>query len=351
MKILIDIGHPAHVHFLKNAIRSLLGRGHEITVVTKDKEIAVYLLNKYGINYINLGKPGKGLWGKAKGLIFFDFKIYKIAKTFKPDILVGVGSPYLGHVSRLIRKPYISFWDTENAKLLTWLTYSFTDTICTPSCFLNNLGNKQVKYSGYKEIAYLHPNYFSPDPSVLKDHGLLLNEKFIIVRFVSWGASHDIGHHGIKDRIGFIKSLEKYGRVIITSEGDLPTELKPYLMKISPERLHDLLSYATLYVGEGATMASEAAVLGTPSIYVSSLAATLGNFIALEKTYDLLYSFTDDNAALGKAVEILQDNKSKETWIMKRERMMKDMTDVTAFIIWFIENYPNSYYKMRRTDV
>ena len=59
-------------------------------------------------------------------------------------------------------------------------------------------------------------------------------------------------------------------------------------------------------------MASEAAVLGTPSIFVSSLAGKIGNFIELEKTYDLLYSFTDTDAALEKAIEILQDKKSKE---------------------------------------
>jgi predicted glycosyltransferase len=29
MKVLIDIGHPAHVHFFRNAIRELEGRGHE----------------------------------------------------------------------------------------------------------------------------------------------------------------------------------------------------------------------------------------------------------------------------------------------------------------------------------
>ena len=351
MKVLFDIGHPAHVHFFKNTIRILLDQGHDISVVTKDKEITIDLLKKYGINHITLGKPGKGLWGKAKALFFFDWKLYKIARAFKPDLSIGVGSPYLGHVSKLIRKPYISFWDTENAKLAIWLTYSFTDIICTPSCFLNNLGNKQVKYTGYKEIAYLHPNYFSPNPNVLKEHGLRPEEKFIIVRFVSWGASHDVGQHGIKDKIRFVKSLENFGRVIISSEGDLPPELKSYLMKISPEKLHDLLSYATLYAGEGATMASEAAVLGTPSIFMSSLAGNFGNLIDLEETYDLLYSFTDTDAALDKAIEILKDKTSKEKWILKRERLLKDKIDVTAFMVWLIENYPKNIEDLRNRAV
>ena len=102
MKILVDIGHPAHVHVFKNAIRELRKKGHEITIVTKDKEVAIGLLEKFGLDYINLGKPGKGLFGKAHSLVYFDYQLYKIAKKVKPDILIGMGSPYLGHVSRLI---------------------------------------------------------------------------------------------------------------------------------------------------------------------------------------------------------------------------------------------------------
>ena len=87
-------------------------------------------------------------------------------------------------------------------------------------------------------------------------------------------------------------------------------------------------------------MASEAAFLGTPSIFISSLAGTMGNFIELEESYDLLYSYTDDNAAQGKAMEILQNPHCKEISKTKRERLLKDKIDVTAFIIQFIESYP-----------
>jgi predicted glycosyltransferase len=40
MKLLIDIGHPAHVHVFKNAIRELRKKGHEITIVTEDTVVA-----------------------------------------------------------------------------------------------------------------------------------------------------------------------------------------------------------------------------------------------------------------------------------------------------------------------
>jgi hypothetical protein len=40
LKILIDIGHPAHVHFFRNAIRVLEGRGHDVKVTARDKGMA-----------------------------------------------------------------------------------------------------------------------------------------------------------------------------------------------------------------------------------------------------------------------------------------------------------------------
>ena len=54
--------------------------------------------------------------------------------------------------------------------------------------------------------------------------------------------------------------------------------------------MHDLLYYATMYIGEGATMASEAAILGTPSIYINTLRLSYTD--EEEAKYDLLYNYS-----------------------------------------------------------
>ena len=296
MRVLFDMGHPAHVHLFKNTIKKLIKDGHDVKITARDKEVTQSLLTAYGLEYEDRGKIFTGIFNKAFGMIQIDLKLFTIAKKFKPDILIGVSNPYVAHVGAVLRKPVIIFSDTENVTIGRLITYPFVQTILTPMYFNENIDpKKHIKIQGFKEIAYLHPNYYSPDPLVLQELGLLPNEKFIIVRFVSWGASHDIGHHGIKDKIGLVRALENYGRVLLTSEGDLPSELKPNLIKILPEKLHDLLSYAALYFGEGGTMASEAAVLGTPSIFVSSLAGRFGSLIELEETYDLLQSFYESD--------------------------------------------------------
>ena len=351
MNILIDINHPAHVHYFKCFICEMQKRGHKILITASEKEITYQLLTKYQFDFIKLGAHGNSMIKKIINLPVMIFYMYLAARNFKPDLFLGFGSIRAVHTAAILRKPSINFEDTEDSIGQIRLYIPFVKCVCTPTGFLRDLGPKQIRFRGYLELAHLHPNWFIPNPVVLEESGLKETETFIIVRFVSWGATHDIGHHGINDKIGLVKALEKYGRVLITSEGDLPPELKPYLIKISPDKIHDLLSFASLYVGEGATMAAEAAVLGTPSIFVSSLASRLGNFIELEHTYDLLYSFTDADSALEKSIEILKNKKSKENWIVKRERMLKDKIDVTAFMVWLIENYPKSFEDLKKQAV
>ena len=37
----------------------------------------------------------------------------------------------------------------------------------------------------------------------------------------------------------------------------------------------------------------------------------------------------------------------KEIWQKRRENMLNDKIDVTAFMVWFIENYPESVEQMK----
>ncbi|MCW7079147.1 MAG: DUF354 domain-containing protein [Candidatus Methanospirare jalkutatii] len=356
MKILVDVEHPAHVHFFKNMIWKLEEKGHEVKVVARATDTTLNLLNAYKFKYKNLGKHRKNLFSKIVELIIRDYKLYKIAKEFQPDILTSVGSESMAHVSRLIRKPHIAFEDTEHAKLTIWLTNPFSDVICTPSCFKRDLGKKQVRYNGYHELAYLHPKYFKPDPGVLDDLGLNKDDKYIIMRLGSWSASHDIRSKGIKrgSEFVFVKSLERYGRVFISSERTLPTELQKYRLNVRPEDIHSVLYFAQLYIGEGETMAVESAILGTPAIDIEAIklkqgifnvTAIHGNADELVNKYKLMFAFTDQNHALEKAIEILKDDKSKKRWMKRREKLLEDKIDVTKFMIEFIEEYPESFYK------
>jgi len=342
------MGHPKDVHFWKNIINSLSDKGHEVNILVWEKDITSYLLDAYGFEYIVIGKSQKGFFKKAYGILEGDMKSLMFARKIKPDIFIA-GAPYLAHISKLFGKPHISVTDTENARLIQYLTYPFSDVIFTPSCFQKKFNpQKHFTFEGYLELAYLHPRYFKPDSTVIDE--LDKDDKLIVLRFVSWGASHDIGQRGFTHQEEIVNKLKNYGKIFITSEKKLSKRLEKYRITIPPEKMHDLLYYATMYIGEGATMATEAGILGTPSIYVSSLVGTMGNFEELEKRYRLVYSFQDPTLALEKALELLNDNNIKEKWQKKREKLLKEKIDVTKFMINFIENYPESFKTLKESE-
>lgn len=339
MKILIGVCHPKDVHFWKNIIYFLKNNGHEIKIVAWDKDVTLYLLNAYGFDYEIIAKSPKSLIGRLYCLLKSDLKVFRIAEKFKPDIYV-TGDPYLAHVSKIFRKKYICWLDTENAHLTNLITFPFTDVICTPASFEKKIkSNNHITFNGYSELAYLHPNYFKPDSSVLDYLGLSKDERFIVIRFVAWGAYHDTNQQGFTDKEEFVKTLEKYGRVFISSEKKLDAKFEKYRITIPPEHIHDLLYYATMYIGEGATMTSEAAILGTPALYINT--QRLGYTNDIENKYGLLYTFsypqTAQRQALLKAIELLENKNLKKEWQKKRERLLNEKIDVTKFMTELIE--------------
>jgi len=358
MKLMVGIGHPKGVHFWKNIIHNLESGGHEVKIAAREKDITLRLLDAYCFEYEVIGKNYKGLIKKAYGMFECDFKAFKVAKEFKPDILAS-GAPYLAHVSKLIGKPHVGFSDTEHAGLTSWLSFPFEDVVMTPSCFKRKINpKKHITFNGYFQLAYLHPNYFKPDPTVLDDLGLSKDDKFIIMRLISWEATHDVHSKGFSpDSLEkAVKSFEEHGHVFITSEQKLDKNLERCRITFSPEKLHSALCYASLHIGEGGATAIEAALLGTPTVHfetfkfksgkIMDVTHTHGNFDELVNRYKMLYTFADPNRAINKALTILQDKNAKKDMERKRERLLREKIDVTAFMTDFIENYPESFYTL-----
>jgi len=349
MKIVVDINHPAHIHYFKHFIWEMQRRGHEFLITASEKDVSYRLLDAYGFDYVKLGNYGGSLIQKIINLPLMDLRMYNAIKDFNPDFCIGSGSIRAAHAACMLKSVSILLESTEHSGEQHRLYIPFVSTILTPSCFKKDLGAKQIRFDGYKELMYLHPDYFTPNPAVLTELGLTEDDPFIIVRFVSWQASHDVGQHGIRDKVGLVKALEQYGRVLITSEGALPPELQPYQIRVSPEKLHDLLYYATLYVGEGGTTASECAVLGTHAIYVNTL--PLGYIAEEDEKYHLVSDFSGrdctDETVLAEARRLLQNPDLRKEGKQKATTLVQDKIDVTAFMVWFIEHYPQSIDLMK----
>src|SRR5688500_9286680 len=113
MRILIDINHPAHVHYFRNFYKIMTARGHEILVVSRNKEIEHSLLQLYNIPFVNRGKGKHGKLGKFFYMLYADLKLFSLAFRFKPDIFLIFLHPYPSHVAALLGKVSLVFSDTE----------------------------------------------------------------------------------------------------------------------------------------------------------------------------------------------------------------------------------------------
>ena len=77
-------------------------------------------------------------------------------------------------------------------------------------------------------------------------------------------------------------------------------------------------------------MATEAALLGTPSLYVSSLVGTMGNFEALREA-GLVLSFRSGAEALQQAAQLLADPAVRATWRARALAFADRHLDVADF--------------------
>ncbi|TGC11560.1 DUF354 domain-containing protein [Methanolobus halotolerans] len=342
MRILIDLNHPKDINIFRNVIHRLILDGHSIKIVAANKENMVDILDSYGFEYET--KPHyNGLVNKIVGMVKNDYRLYKIAMKFNADIFASFGSPYAAQVSRILGKDHISFSDTDSDKatinqfVLTTLLFSKVDYV--PECHRIDRGKKQKKFNGYYELSYLHPLYFKPNPDVLFKLGLSPEDRYIVVRFSALNAHHDIGAEGFNFRneeeiLTYIKNLSAYAKVFLTTEIKLSPTLEKYKPNVSATDFHSFLFYSSLYVGEGASMAAEAAILGVPSIYISN--TTRGYLEELENKYKLCYTIVNKEEALNKAISLFEPN-VKSLWAEKRMKMLDNKIDVVEFIVDAIE--------------
>lgn len=337
MKVIFDILHPAHVHFFRIAIAQLKAEGHQVLITTRDKEITHRLLDLYQMKYIPLSREGNTKGALARELISRNLKLLKIVRQERPDVMASIGGISTAQVGFLSRTRNVIFYDTENATISNLISYPFTSEVVTPDCYQGWVPKKNhVPYAGYHELAYLHPNRFSPDRKLLCEHGVDPEKPFSVVRFVSWKALHDVKAKGFsqEEKQVLAQTLEQFGKVNITSETPLPEEFEKYRLPIPPHQIHHLLAFAKLFIGESATMASESAVLGTPFVYLDAVGR--GYTDEQEQKYGLGFNYRPRQVteSIDKAKSILSENlKDSDQFKELHARMISEKIDVTEFIL------------------
>ena len=112
------------------------------------------------------------------------------------------------------------------------------------------------------------------------------------------------------------------------------------------------MSFATMFLGDSQTMTSEAAVLGIPSLRCNSFAGRISYLEEEEHKYGLTFAFLPNEfeQLIDKLNELIMMPNLNEEWQKRRKKLLNDKVDVTAFWVWFIENYPNSKTMMEDSN-
>lgn len=348
MNLLIDIGHPAHVHYYRNLANCLTENGHKVYWVAKPVESAIYLLNSYGFKFKTLPKKRDGLVYKIIFQILYDIIVLEYCFRKRIDIAIGT-SVTVAHISRFTRVKSIVFDDDDDnvQPLVAKLVHPFTDALLSPDSLVEKRKHHStIYYPGYHELAYLHPAWFKPDISVLSELNLTEEDPFFILRFNVFKAHHDVGIKGLSlsQKLRIIEILKPQGRIFITTEREIEPELMMYQLKIDPDKIHSLLSFCKIFIGDSQTMTSEAAMLGIPSLRCNSFAGRISYLEELEKTYGLTFAFKPEcfENLIYKLNELLIQPDLKKIWKERQKKMLTEKIDVTKFWCWFIENYPAS---------
>jgi len=356
MRIAMFLNTPAQFHFWRGVSEELRKKSHTSALLIRNYGETLSLIKESDLNFFLYSPFISSKTMKILTLIPDVMRAYKYLRSYNPDVVVGMGV-YDAIVSGLLNKPCIEFTDSEPMVNPIWyniqfnLSMPFVDVVLTPTFFRQCLGKKHLRIASYKELAYLHPNYYLPSDDFFDFLEISKDEDYVLLRFNAFDAVHDVGVQGFKneDKIRLVKELEKYARVFISAEGKVPKKLKSYLLPVPKSRIHDVIYYAKLLVTDTQTMATEAAILGTPTVRCNKFVGPndMGNFIELERKYGLIFNFRNPEEAIKKALDLVKMDGVKQEWLKRRKKLLGSTIDIASFMAWFIENFPASFEEMK----
>ena len=353
LRFLFYLVHPAKFHFHKVQINKLISKGHKVDILINSKDILEDLVKEERWNYSNIFPEGR----KIKGLHVYLSALIAIVKTVHRLLIFTKGKKYdlfIGDLLTVIGK--IKGIDTlfpADSPLTQVPEQSlFLHTATHPIApHINNLqqfNKKTIKYKGYKALSHLHPNHFKPNKRVLFE-SIQKIEKYYLIRCTGFFATHDIGKSGISNELllKIIEELKPHGKVIITSERCLPKELEMYYINFNKNDISHYMYFADLFISDSTTMSAEAAVLGTPSIEFDDYHHEIDQMLELEKKYKLIHCYRthQEDQFLYMIRHLVKQKDLKQVYQKRREILLNDCIDVSAFLVWLFEKYPTSKIK------
>jgi uncharacterized protein len=345
MRILVALNHPAHYYVFKYTVIKLKQLGFSVIYVIKEKDILEKLLISEQVEFVKINKKRKRnanafsvISNGIIDLVKQDFNLFRLVRKWKPKLMIGTDMA-ITHVGTLLGIPSLVFSedDYEINKLFCKSAYPFATRIIAPDiCSVGKYENKKIGYNGFQKMAYLSPKYFQPDKRQIEEL-VPKNEHYFVIRLVSLTSVHDIEgkHKGLNVKVidNLIEELKPKGKIFINSEGKLNPKYEEFRLNIEPNKMHHLLAFASLFIGDSQTMCAEAGLLGTPFIRFNDFVGKIGYLNEIENKYKLGFGIKTDNPemVLEKTREILSDQGIKNVWNERRVVIFEEKVDVAQW--------------------
>lgn len=268
MNIHIDLVHPSDVNLFKNVINRLYSEGNNLFITLRERgKLLVIAQSELGSFEINIiGKHEKGFLRKLLALIRREYYLYFFLKKNKINISINQGFSNV-LACKLLKIPFLNFEDDFEYKLAFHYARLFSTRDIMPD-FISATGKNIYKYHGFKELAYLHPAVFLPNINALGTLGI--NPlKYVFIREIS---NISLNYNG---RVSYIEKVVDFvsskGLQILLSLEDKSISNKfvnkCIILQEPVEDIYSLIANSLFVVSSGDTMAREACLLSTPTIY------------------------------------------------------------------------------------
>lgn len=337
MRYLFFTNTPAHAHLYRHAVETLREMGHEVLVLARDYGCTLEILEWHDVSHEVYGYCGTAKTSLLCRLPAHYARAMRSARRFDPDLVFGMGG-YAAHTGLVTGASTVLLIDSEATSIDHSISTPFARTVLTPDTFRKDLGDAHYVFPGLKECAYLHPNVYSPDPTIRDRLDLAADEPYVIVRLNAFGSHHDVGKEGITEERfrRLVAELDDHATILVSDEGgdrDLDgLPVRPF--DLHPALMHDALAEAELLIADTQTMVTEAALLGTPAIRSNSFVgdSDMGNFLELEER-NLIFNVSRFDEVVDRATSLLRTDGIEETWRRRRDEYLSDKVNLTDVIV------------------
>jgi len=340
LNILFDVNHPVDVNVLKKAAIQLAEDGHHIFVTYRPRGILEKVVETElgDFSPIRIGKyHPSSFFKKLFGQLYRDWLFLSFFRRNKIDLSIGSSTNAIS--AWIMGIPHLAFEDDPEYKLTFWHANLFATRHIMPSCI--KVKRKNIyHYRGLKELSYLHPRHFSPRAEKLDSYGLRPDEYVFIRKIARVSLNYKKGE---SLSISVIKKIRALGLKILLSLED-KTERGQFqddciILEEPVEDIFSLMKFALFCISSGDSMAREACLLGTPTIYTGGREMQVNR--ELMEIGCLFKEDTEDDVT--KRISQLSDRRRRDRiGRMMGAKIEHDWEDVTQVIIRHVNDFRES---------